>query len=106
MSGMSTSSHTHHSFHAVPTTRRGWFAVAVAATAAAVVVSTVVAAAVGLGWAAVSLVVLVGAAGAGLASRSGRDAVVGYLAGTAATMVGLYATVLGMAQFYMVAVQH
>ena len=109
MSGMSTSSHTHrhvHSVHAVPATPAGWFAIAVAATFTAAIVGLLSWAQLGIGSAIVILVAAVALTGTLLASRRGRDAVVAYLGGTLVTMVGLYATLLVMAQFYSVAVQN
>jgi branched-subunit amino acid transport protein len=105
MSGMSTSSHTHrpHAIHASPA---GWFGVAVAATFTALVVSAVLWSAIGLAWAAGTLIALVAVVGATAAARHGRDAAMAFVAGTFATVAGLYATLLVMAQFYAVAVQN
>jgi hypothetical protein len=109
---MSTSSHTHHpvhpahSVHAVPETPAGWFAIAVAATFTAAIVGLLSWAQLGIGSAVVILVATVALTGTLVASRRGRDAVVAYLGGTVVTVVGLYATLLVMAQFYSVAVQN
>jgi hypothetical protein len=113
MSGMSASSHTHrpaHSahpsdgVHAVPATPAGWFAVAATFTAA--IVGLLSWAQLGIGSAVVILVATVALTGSLIASRRGRDAVVAFVSGTLVTVVGLYATLLVMAQFYSVAVQN
>jgi hypothetical protein len=106
---MSTSSHTHHSahsVHAVPETPAGWFAIAVAATFTAAIVGLLSWAQLGIGSAVVILVVAVALTGTLLASRRGREAVVAFVGGTLVTLIGLYAALLVMAQFYSVAVQN
>jgi hypothetical protein len=103
---MSTSSHTHRAVHAVPATPAGWFAIAVAATFTAAIVGVLSWSELGIGWAVAILVAVVALTGTVLASRRGREAVVAFLGGTVVTVVGLYATLLVMAQFYSVAVQN
>jgi hypothetical protein len=112
MSGMSTSSPAHHpaqsahSVHAVPATPAGWFAIGVASTFTAAIVGLLSWAQLGIGSAVAILVATVALTGTLLASRRGRDAVAAFAGGTLVTVVGLYATSLVMAQFYLVAVQN
>jgi hypothetical protein len=80
---------------------RGWFALAIPATVAYLVVASLVWSVCGLASLAVLAGALPAAATALLARRQRADCLVAYLVGTGTTLLGLYAALAVMAEFWM-----
>jgi hypothetical protein len=80
---------------------RGWFALAIPATVAYVVAASLVWSLAGLASVAILAGVLPAAATALLARRQTTDCLVAYLVGTGATLLGLYAALAVMAEFWV-----